>query len=387
MNPFGSKIQESAQGRNISPFITIFTRRRRSPFLDPPQCRLPLPPQGILYFPKAKAVELQKLSVQLFCNRVFVADNCKDILPEYLSPLRGVIDSPDIPLNVSRSYLQIDKTVTQLSTHISKKVSDSLNQLFKEDKEKYVSYWENIGPILKIGSLQDEKFFERVKELLIFKKLDGTHINLEEYPSKKVYYTKDARLAELILNLYKEKGIEVLVLDSPFDPYIINQLESKTDFKFQRIDGGIDETLIDKDKEKVVLDPEGKSEQSKIAEFFQNNLDSVNVEAKSLIGETLPGLIVYDENMRRLRDYMQVINPQGSTTDLMKPTFVVNTNNPLIDSIYKLGLKNPDLSKELVQEVFDLSLLGQREMDPSTLTQFIERSHQVLGKLLNSIQS
>ena len=332
--------------------------------------------KGILYFPKIKEHDWQKLSVQLFCNKVFVADHCKDVLPEYLTALRGIIDSPDIPLNVSRSALQMDSTVRMLSTHISKKVSDSLNQLYKEDKETFIRHWEDMSPIVKIGAIQDEKFYERVKDILIFKNVKGDILTIEEYRAKhsgKIYYTKDA--AQPLVQLYTQKGIDVLVFDPFYDPYLISTIESKNkDLKFQRIDGGLDDQFVD----------QANDEQKEIAAFFQTHLQDISVEAKNLNGVSIPGFVQLKEEERRLRDYMRNTHPSAPFANLIKPTFVINTANPLIGSIYKMGSKNPDLSQELVRQVYELSLLGQKEMEGTHISSFIERSQKVLSKLLES---
>lgn len=338
--------------------------------------------KGILYFPKiAGDMEMKKDTIKLFCNRVFVSDNCRDLLPEYLTIMRGAIDSPDIPLNVSRSYLQMDRTVKQLGSHISKKISDRLSALYRSDREKFLSYWEDIEMIIKFGALQDEKFYERVKEFLVVKNSEGEWTTVEEYkeryPDQTVFYaTEEGHF----LDLYKEKGIEVLLMrPSMIDQALVQFLERKINGTFKRIDAHVDDKLLDPAKEKSLLDAEGRSEAAKIAEFFQKKLD-VEVEAKSLASESIPGFLMLKEEERRMRDTLAYHN-KGAMSGLVKPTFVVNTNSKLINAIHAVEKIDPVLAKELAHEVYDLARLSQKEMEPEALNAFISRSTAVLEKL------
>lgn len=346
--------------------------------------------KGILYFPRIKReFDFAKHTVKLYCNRVFVSDNCKDVIPEYLMVLRGVIDSPDIPLNVSRSYLQVDRTVKQLSSHISKKVSDSLATLYKTDKPRYESSWEDIAPIIKLGVVQDEKFYERVKELLIWKSLKEEWLTLEEYKARnegklqnKVLYTFDDKSQGHLHDLYKEKEIDVLVADFRLDPYVFNTLETKgKDLIFKRIDSEIGDHLIDKEKEHQILDSEGKTAAAHLADFYRRNLEgqSYEVEAKSLASAELPALVVIEENERRMRDYFKAMNQKFGLENMAKMKVVLNTNNDLVKKVAEI--KDPELAKEMVKEVIELSLLSQKEMDPNLLHAFIKRTHKVLSQL------
>lgn len=356
--------------------------------------------KGILYFPKIrKDFDVNKHTVNLYCNRVFVADNCKDVIPNYLMVLRGVIDSPDIPLNVSRSYLQMDRTVRQLASHISKKVSDSLGVLYRNEREKFTSSWPDVSAVVKLGVLEDDKFYERSKEFLIWKNTDGNWTTVEEYLERnaektkdKVFYTRDERHGSHFLEVYKQRGVEVLCANSPLDPYLFDFLERKlTAIKFQRIDAGIEDQLIDKEREKTVLDASGRTEAAKLADFFRSRLRGANieVEAKSLAADALPAVIVIDENQRRLRDYMMTLDSKdaGNMDMFGKKTLVVNTNNPLIHAIQELEDGNPDLAADLVQHTYDLTLLSQREMDASALNEFVTRSTHVLEKLTKLLKA
>lgn len=350
--------------------------------------------KGILYFPKVKRdFDFNKSTIQLYSNRVFVSDNCKDIVPDYLMALRGVIDSPDIPLNVSRSYLQMDKTVRQLSTHISKKVSDSLNTLFKTDRSKFEATWEDMATFVKLGAVQDEKFYERVKDVVIYKTTKNEWYTLPELTERnrektkgKLFYTTHEHHHEALHSIYDEKGIDILVLRHPIDPYMIGTVEkNNTDVKFQRLDADVEEHLIDKEREHTILDESGKTESAHIADFIRKEMgeESIEVEAKSLKNDNLSAFLVIDENERRFRDYMMQMNPDQAKQALkqFKRKMVVNTNSPLINAIKKLETSQPDLAKNLVHEVYELALLTQREMDEGDLQSFVKRTQNILEEL------
>ncbi len=341
--------------------------------------------QGILFFPKVhKRFDANESTIKLFCNRVFVSDNCKDILPDYLTILKGALDSPDIPLNVSRSYLQVDHNVKQLNSHISKKISDKLALLYKTDLNKYIDSWTDIEMIIKLGILQDEKFYDRIKDVIIWNNNKDEWTTLSDYLSrakeKKVYYATSDKAGSL-LQLYKEKGIEIIFAPLPIDTAVIQLLEDKLSTSFQRIDGAMSDHLLDPSREKTLLDADGKTASSRIASFIQNAIQEENltVEAKSLASDELPAMLVLDENQRRLRDYIAMT--QGKTPFPTKKTFVVNTNNALVGTIERLQQKNPPLATDIAKSLYDLSLLAQREMDPKDLEKMIARQTQILEKL------
>lgn len=343
--------------------------------------------KGILYFPKIQRdYDPNKNTVKLYCNRVFVADNCKDIIPSYLMALRGVIDSPDIPLNVSRSYLQMDRTVRQLSGHISKKVADSLTTLYKNERERFIKIWDDASLVIKLGALEDEKFYDRVKDILIWPTVSEEWMTVSDYLERfkektkdKIIYTRDTAHLSQFATIYKQKGIDIVVASHPVDPYLIDFLERKiAPASFQRIDAALDDHLIDKDRE--------SSDSVKLADFVRAKLadDKVDVEAKSLAADALPGFIILNENQRRMRDFMMRMDPKNTMDSMAlmgKQTFVVNTNNPLMSSLEKLDHINPDLTKEVVKQTYQMALLSQREMDPKVLNDFILRTTHVLEKL------
>ncbi len=336
--------------------------------------------KGILYFPKThRKFDANESSIKLFCNRVFVSDNCKDILPEYLMMLRGALDSSDIPLNVSRSYLQVDQNVRQLSAHISKKVSDRLSQLHKTDREKFISYWPEVEMVVKLGLLHDEKFYERIKEILIWKTSEGSWSTiaevLERAKEKKITYASHEQNS-LVTDLYKQKQIEIVFATAPIDTPVIQYLEEHLSVPFQRIDGGLNEALLDPARE--------QSESATIADFVRSALNQKNleVEAKSFASDQLPALIVLDENQRRFRDYIALTQGKREPGFGTKK-FVVNTNSKLVQAMVRLQHKQPDVAQEIAKGVYDLSLLAQRELDPSELAQVVFRQTEVLEKLAN----
>lgn len=353
--------------------------------------------KGILYFPKVRReFDMNKTHIKLFCNRVFVSEDCKDLIPNYLTVLRGVLDSTDIPLNVSRSYLQMDRTVRQLGSHISKKVSESLATLYRTDRERFIKAWKDASLVVKLGILEDEKFYDRTKGFLIWKNLNGEWTTAEDYLERnrsktedKIIYTVDEDHNSPFIKLYKEKEIEILAAtESYLDSHVMHFLEEKlAPAKFQRLDAGIQESLLDKNREKTILDAEGKTEAGKLSEFFRRKLDGeqVEVEAKSFASDALPGFLLLDENHRRMRDYMKAMSRGGhnfSEPDFFgKKTFVINTNNPLISSIMKLDAKDPELAEALVHQVYRLALLSQKELDPGNLQEFVAKNTDVLEKL------
>jgi molecular chaperone HtpG len=349
--------------------------------------------KGLLYFPKMhRRFDATSSAIQLYCNRVFVSDNCKEILPDYLTILRGAIDCPDIPLNVSRSSLQVDKNVRQLSAHISKKMADRLTSLYKTDREKFIACWPDLEMVVKLGILQDPKFYDKIKDILIWENSEGIFTTTSEYiernqASKVLYATHDHSGA--ILEAYKEKKTEFLYANAPIDIPLIQFLEDKLETPFQRIDGAIDSALSDASREKTVLDADGKTESTRMADSFRKalNREDISIEAKSLSADTLPGFVVLDENERRLRDYLTLT--QGKAPDkgqfLSKKTLVINTNSRLIQTIVRLQGTKPELATDLAKHILDLSLLSQKELDPAETPQVLARQSAILEKLAAQI--
>lgn len=332
--------------------------------------------KGILYFPKiTPRFEFNKSNIRLFCNRMFVSDNCKDLIPDYLTVLRGVIDSPDIPLNVSRSMLQMDSTVRSLTKHISKKVSDRLSTLFTNEREEFVAKWPDIELIIKLGVLQDDKFYERMQDCLLFKTTAGEWKTVKELKPEndKIFYTTSDD--KMLTKLYQDQGHEVVFADSYLDAPLMNALEPKlAPLKFMRVDGSLDASITDNEKEHV--------DAAKMAELVSSQLDGVEVEAKSLSSTSLPAFVMFSEEQRRLRDYMKLQSGDMPGDILGKPKLVINTNSPLIEKLSMLKDKDPALAKSLIEQVYELSLLSQKELAQDKLSSFIERNNAVLEKLL-----
>lgn len=334
---------------------------------------------GVLYFPKIKQdFQLNREKIQLYSKQVFITDDVKDIVPEFLQLLHGVIDSPDIPLNVSRSYLQADGNVKKINTYITRKVSDKLSSLFKEDRKAFEEKWESIGLFVKYGVVTDDKFFDRSKDYILLKNTKGEHFTLEEYKAKiEVTQTdKDKQIIALYTNnvekedAYIEGALkreyDVLVFDDILDAHFINGVEMKVEnMKFKRVDSEALDKLIDTgiNAEVVLSEDEKKKVEETFKEFIGNNI----VQIEALPEDDLPVSIVQTEFMRRYTD-MSKINGQGGEFPMMY-NLVVNGNHPIIRKIAKDG--NEDgTAKQLV----DLALLSQGMLTGKDLTRFIHAS-------------
>lgn len=366
------------------------------PFEEPPlfwihlNVDYPFHVQGILYFPKLRnELSVAKDHVQLFCNRVFVSDDCKDVLPEYLRLLKGVLESPDIPLNVSRSYLQVDSTVKQLAGHIAKKVADALSSLRRDDNSRFEKCWSACEPIIKLGMLQDEKFFQRAQEFLVWKTVDGGHATLEEIaPEKKtVIYCELGQESSSLTAAYRAKKVPVIVATTPLDHPLMTRLEREGDYTFKRTDAALDNSLLDPAREKTVLDASGRSEAAKMADFFRSAMSDplISVEARSLDSNDIPALLTLDEEERRFRDYMHRVSGDAGHVK-PKKTFVINTNCPLIQAVCKSQQSAPELSKELAAYVLDLTMLTHRELTHDEVPMFVQRSAKVLTSLAAKLE-
>ena len=343
--------------------------------------------KGILYFPRLKKrPDAQHGKVALYSNRVFVSDDCKEILPEYLSFMRGAIDSPDIPLNVSRSYLQVDKTVRQLSSHISKKVLDALSSLYKQDLERFKAVWEDAEITVKLGMLQDDSFFQKAQDILVFQTTGNEFVSINTAREKSngtVYYINDQSSHPHLLDVFEQKGYDVLVMKGPLDTAIMAHLEQKNqNLTFKRIDATDHAEIHDPSREKTLLDSSGKTDAFKMAAFVKEALDNptVDVEAKSLATDSLPGFLSMHEEERRFRDYMKDISGKPVEA-IKKQTFLVNTNSPLINTIFKLKEHNTLLAKQLVRHLFDITKLSQKEMGQDEFKAFVSRSHHLLQEI------
>ncbi|MGR3951532.1 MAG: molecular chaperone HtpG [Chlamydia sp.] len=360
--------------------------------------------QGILYFPSQlqREHEMQKGGVQLYCTRVFVSDSCKDILPEYLTMMKGIIDSPDIPLNVSRSHLQVDKTVKTLSSHIVKKVADALVTLSKNDRKKFEEVWPSCEVVVKLGMLEDESFYNRIYDALLFKTVEGSYKKIAEFlqnnlsseGKKTVIYCDPGQEKSPLVSQLIEKGRDVIITTSALDHPLMSKIErdKKPDSPteeliFKRIDSSVIHEMLDEAREKTLLDSEGKTEATRIADFFRNILTtdekSLEVKAQSLSIDTLPAMITLDEEERRTRDYTQRFL-QGSDQAAFgqfkpKSTLVINTNNQTIRSIFQAQEKEPKLAEEMARYVLSLARLMHNELSKEEFQHFLQQSNLLLG--------
>ncbi|WP_343559418.1 molecular chaperone HtpG [Sphingobacterium sp.] len=346
---------------------------------------------GILYFPKVKnELEIQRNKIKLYSRQVFITDEVKDIVPEFLMLLHGVIDSPDIPLNVSRSFLQADSNVKKINSYITKKVADKLNEIFKTDRKGFEEKWTDIGLFIKYGMLSDEKFAEKANDFCLVKNTGNESFTIKEYYEKVkdiqvdkdgniVYlYTHDAAQQDGFIQTALNKGYDVLVLDGPLDTHFTSYLEQKGGEKVQlkRVDADVIDKLIQKD-EKIELSL-SEEESKKTLEVFEKAIarQDMKVEVDALGENDLPVSVTIDEFMRRMKDMAKTgggMNFYGSLPDNYKVT--VNGNHPLIKRI----LSSPDEeSAKLAKQAFDLALLSRGLLSGADLTSFVKRSVEMI---------
>ena len=349
---------------------------------------------GILYFPKlSNKFEAPKDRIQLYSNQVFVTDNVENIVPDFLTMLRGVIDSPDIPLNVSRSYLQADSNVKKISAHITKKVADKLDELFKKDRPDFETKWDDIKIFVQYGLISDEKFYEKASKFTLLKNTEGKAFTFDEYDAhvKANQTDKDNKLVFLYatnvdeqhtyIDAAKSRGYDVLLMDSPLDAHLINSLESKlTNTQFVRVDSDTVEKLIKKDDGQVSKLTE--DEQTKLKPVIEGVVakEKYSVQFESLSETDSPMLITRPEFMRRMKDMQAMgggggMNFYGSMPDMYN--LVVNSNHPLISKI----LAETDATKQsqLAKQAADLALLAQGLLKGEELTKFVKRSVEMIN--------
>lgn len=342
--------------------------------------------KGILYFPKQlNRMEVMPGQVKLYSNQVFVADNIKEIIPEFLLLLKGVIDCPDMPLNVSRSFLQNDGEVQKIAQHITKKVSDKLHQIFKNDRPSYEKYWNDISAFIKFGCLKDEKFYDRMKDILLFKTIDGEYKTLEEYPKaegNKIYYVTDENLQAQYISMFKENGLTAAVLTHAIDPHFISLLEYKNpeEMKFLRIDADLGEAL-------KVSQPEAESEDAKKAQEEENNKliecvkaclpdEKLEYKLESLKATETPAVILLSEYARRIQDMNKVLGesfaPEGQVT------LVLNSENEIVKKIPSLTEENRKL---VCEHIYDIALMAHKPLSAQQMSKFIARNVKLLELL------
>jgi molecular chaperone HtpG len=345
--------------------------------------------KGILYFPKLKhEFETMEGQIKLFYNQVFVADNIKEVIPEFLMLLKGTIDCPDLPLNVSRSFLQNDGYVTKISTHITKKVADKLTSIFENERENYNKYWDDINPFVKYGCLKEEKFFDRVKDIIIYKTTNGDYITLKDYLERnkakhenKVFYVTDEKQQAQYIKLFKEHDMEAIILATMIDNHFISFLEMKeSGVKFSRIDSDLSENM------KETGDTADAGEKENLEKLFKEVLgnESLKVQVEGLKAASIPGMILLSEQSRRMQEMSKMFG--GMDMGHMFPkeeTLVLNRNNSLIKSVLKLkdNEGKQDDVKLICEQVYDLAMMSHKQLDADAMTKFIERSNLLLEKL------
>ena len=423
------------------------------PFQDEPllwvhlKTDYPFEINGILYFPKLKPdVDVTKGNIKLFCNHVFVSDHCEEIVPQFLMPMRGVIDSPDIPLNVSRSALQVDRKVRKIADFIAKKVADRLKELYKEDKPQYLKCWKDLGTFVKFGYINDEKFKKQIEDIVIYKttadlssdqsdsasvqvetegdawqdvnpdggNADGgitqngeSYTTLAEYLERnkerhenRVYYCSDAVTQATYVELHKNQGLEVLFLDSFIDTHFISYLErDHADVKFSRVDSELDENLVSGDSDSEIVDPNtNKTRSEQVKELFEAALNKpkLTIRTESLKGDNTqtspPAMVLLPEAMRRLRDMTALLQQEQSDFP-DEHVLVVNTAHPMIQNLANIaqggivtseGSPSSELASLICHHVYDLALMSQKGFDADGMKQFINRSNQVLTQLTDA---
>ncbi|MEP0871644.1 molecular chaperone HtpG [Trichocoleus desertorum AS-A10] len=395
---------------------------------------------GILYFPKLKPdVDVTKGQIKLFCNQVFVSDNCEEVIPRFLLPLRGVIDSVDIPLNVSRSFLQNDRTVRRIADYIAKKVGDRLKELYRDNREEYVRCWQDLGTFVKFGSINDDKFKKQVEDILIYRSTaelkptttetpavevqseEGdawqtvspaseassgpSYTTIKEYLERnqsrhenRVFYCTDEVTQATYVELHKKQGLEVLFMDSFIDTHFISFLEREySEVKFSRVDSDLDDTLIEKDQAADIVDPKtNQTRGEQLKELFQKALNrpKLIIRTESLKSDdpkgTPPAIVLLPEALRRLQE-MNALMQQQLAQFPEEHVLLVNTAHPLIQNLINLSQgsiiqaegqsASNELADMICQHVYDLALMSQKGFDAEGMKAFVERSNQVLTRL------
>ena len=346
--------------------------------------------KGILYFPKLN-MEYDSLegTIKLYNNQVFIADNIKEVIPEFLMLLKGVIDCPDLPLNVSRSALQNDGFVKKISDYITKKVADKLSGMCKTDRENYEKYWDDINPFIKFGCIKDEKFAEKMKDYIIFKNLDGKYLTLpecleenKEKHENTVFYVTDEKEQSQYINMFKEAGLDAVILKHNIDSPFISHLEQKNEgVKFLRIDADLTDTFKEEtpEEEKEAF----KETADSLTELFKKalNNDKLTIKVEKLKNETIASMITVSEESRRMQDMMKMYNMYGMDPGMFGPqeTLVLNANHKLVQRI--LANKDGAHTQDICEQLYDLASLSHGSLSPERMTRFIARSNELMELL------
>ena len=343
--------------------------------------------KGILYFPKINTqYDTIEGTIKLYNNQVFIADNIKEVIPEYLLLLKGCIDCPDLPLNVSRSALQNDGFVKKISNYITKKVAEKLSGMCKTDRENYEKYWDDISPFIKFGCIRDEKFNDKMTDYIIFKNMEGKYITLPEYLEagkesyeNKVFYITDEVAQSQYINMFKEQNMDAVYLTHNIDNTFITHLEQKNpDVKFLRIDSDLTENF----KEEL-SEEESKEITEKLAEIFKKatGKEALILKVEKLKNADIPSMITVSEQTRRMAEMMEMYGMSNSMTGMGEQgeTLVLNLNNELVQ--YVMNNTEGENTDMICQQVYDLARLANHPLKPEEMTQFVSRSNKILSIL------
>ena len=347
--------------------------------------------KGILYFPKLKnEFELIEGKVKLYNNQVFVADNIKEVIPEFLLLLKGVIDCPDLPLNVSRSFLQNDRDVSKISKHIVKKVADKLKSLYKNERENYEKFWDDIQVFIKFGCLKDESFYDKVKDSILFKTINSQYITLNDYlenckekHENKVFYVSNEEQQSQYIKLFKDYGLDAVILDSTIDNHFISMIEFKNQgVHFNRIDADLSDILKENDNE------DNKEIRTDIENLFKDVIgDRINnYSVESLKSEDTPAIILISEQSRRMAEMRsQFAGMDFGMSFEEEKTLVINNNSSIVKKV--VSLKDDESKKEQISlicnQIVDIALLSNKELDSKQLDEFIKRNNQLMSMVIS----
>ncbi|OOB79025.1 MAG: molecular chaperone HtpG [Epulopiscium sp. Nuni2H_MBin001] len=334
--------------------------------------------KGILYFPKLQnEFELTEGKIKLYNNQVFVAENIKEVIPEFLLLLKGVIDCPDLPLNVSRSFLQNDGFVKKISDYITRKVADKLISLSKKESEAYKKFWDDIAPFIKYGCIRDEKFSAKIYDHILFKTIDDEYLNLGEYLEKnaqkdRVYYVSDKVQQSQYINLFKDNGLNAVYLPHPIDATFISHLEAKNeDVKFMRIDSDISGALAEGEAD--------KSNEESLTSLFKValNKEDIKVSIENLNSDNTPSMILVSEEGRRMQEMMKMYGMPTSNLPAQDMTLVLNQNHKLIKALSDDAV-NATTKDLICRHLYDLALIANQTLSPEAMQQFLSRNHELL---------
>ena len=346
--------------------------------------------KGILYFPKINT-EYDSIegTIKLYNNQVFIADNIKEVIPEFLMLLKGAIDCPDLPLNVSRSALQNDGFVKKISDYITKKVADKLSGMCKTDRENYEKYWDDIAPFIKFGCIKDEKFAEKMNDYILFKNLDGKYLTLKdcleenkEKHENTVFYVTDEKEQSQYINMFKKEGLDAVILPHSIDSPFIGHLEQKNEgLKFLRIDADLNSTFKEEVKDD---DEEFKKTSETLTETFKKALgnDKLEIKVEKLKDESISSMLTVSEETRRMQDMMKMHNMYGMDPSMFGgagETLVLNANNKLVQ--YVLNHGEGENTKKICEQLYDLALLAHGSLSPERMTGFVARTNEIMMML------